>query len=260
MIDDAANLSNRRHKIPGRGTTIGLQPLARRALERHAVFCTASAATREQLLAASMVRRYADGESVVTRGQRMAGLILLLDGSIELGMLGPSGKRFVRWYLGPGQAQGFIPVLDGKGAIFDARAHGEAIALLIPRAPLRAAIASDPRLALAVLDGMCERSRAMHESAASDALLPLRGRVARMILQLAASWGLQRDEGVLVSLKLSQDEFAALLAVTRQALNRELKALEAEGAISIAYSKITVIDQSILAGAAETPARPPGFA
>lgn len=258
-IEAAQNLSHRRHKIPGRPST-ALQTLARKTLESHAVFRQAGAATCEALLAASTVQRFADGETIVTRGQAMASLILLLDGSIELGMLGPSGKRFVRWYLGPGQAQGFIPVLDGKGAIYDARSHGAAVALLIPRVPLRTAIAADPRLALAVLDGMCERSRAMHESAASDALLPLRGRVARMILQLAASWGLQRDDGVLVSLKLSQDEFAALLAVTRQALNRELKALEAEGAISIAYSKITVLDQSILADAAETPVKPPGFA
>ncbi len=196
---------------------------------------------------------------IVSRGEPMLSVLLILSGSIELGMLSAGGKRFVRWYLEPGQAQGFIPVIDGKGAIYDARAHGETLLLLLPRAALLDAIASDPLLAQAMLKGFCARSRAMHEAAASDALLPLRGRVASMILRLAETWGLKRADGILVSLKLSQDEFATLLAVTRQALNRELKALEAEGAIDIAYSQITVLDSALLEAAAEAPGRAPEF-
>ena len=93
----------------------------------------------------------------------------------------------------------------------------------------------------------------------SAALLPLRGRVASMNLRLAATWGLKRAGGVLVSLKLSQDEFAALLALTRQALNRQLKALEVLRAIDIAYSQITVLDHALLAAAAEAPGSTPQF-
>ena len=80
-----------------------------------------------------------------------------------------------------------------------------------------------------------------------------------MILRLADTWGQQRAGATLVSLKLSQDEFAALLAVTRQALNRELKALEALRAIDIAYSQITVLDHALLEAAAEAPGNAPQF-
>lgn len=208
---------------------------------------------------ASQLRKYADGELIVARGEPMHSVLLLLSGSVELGMLSARGKRFVRYYVEPGQAQGFIPVIDGKGAIFDARAHGEAQLLLLPRAALLDAIASDRMLAQAILIEFCARSRTMHEAAASDALLPLRGRVARMILRLADTWGQQRAGATLVSLKLSQDEFAALLAVTRQALNRELKALEALRAIDIAYSQITVLDHALLEAAAEAPGSAPQF-
>ena len=77
-----------------------------------------------------------------------------------------------------------------------------------------------------------------------------------MILLLADTYGVKNASGILVSLKLSQDEFATLLAVARQALNRELKALEADGAIAIAYSTITVLNRAALEASAET--RPSG--
>lgn len=235
------------------------EELARQALARHAVFGACAATTRDKLLRASQSRHYANGEMIVARGEPMLSVLLLLSGSVELGMLSASGKRFVRWYLEPGQAQGFIPVIDGQGAIYDARAHGETLLLLLPRASLLDAIATDPLLAQAILKGFCARSRSMHEAAASDALLSLRGRVARMILRLAETWGVRREGDILVSLKLSQDEFAALLAVTRQALNRELKALEAEGAIRIAYSQITVLDRAQLEVCAEAHGSAPEF-
>jgi len=258
MIDASENLSKRRHKIRVRTGTV-TEALARQALSRHAVFGASADATREALLERSQSRRYGDGERIAARGEPMRAVLLVLSGSIELGMLSASGKRFVRWYLGPGQAQGFIPVIDGKGAIYDAHAHGETLLLLLPQAALQDAIATDPRMAQAILKGFCERSRTMHEVAASDALLPLRGRVARMILRLAETWGVPHEGGIRVSLKLSQDEFAALLAVTRQALNRELKALEAEGAIKIAYSRITVQDRDILESCSEAPAGTPAL-
>ncbi len=47
--------------------------------------------------------------------------------------------------------------------------------------------------------------------------------------------------------------------VTRQALNRELKALEALRAIDIAYSQITVLDHALLEAAAEAPGNAPQF-
>ena len=237
----------------------GHAALARRTLEGQSAFHACHAATREALLAASSVRRFAAGDTIVVRGEPMPHLLLVMSGSVELGMLSARGKRYVRWFLPPGQAQGFIPVIDGKGAIFDTRAHGETVLLLLPRETLMAAIGTDPGLAQALLIGFCGRSRAMHEAAASDALLPLRGRVARMILLLADTYGVKSTNGILVSLKLSQDEFAALLSVARQALNRELKALEAAGAIALAYSTVKVLDRPALEAAAESAPAGPVF-
>lgn len=50
------------------------------------------------------------------------------------------------------------------------------------------------------------------------------------------------QSGFELTLELSRDEFADMLGVTRQSLNRELKALETLGLIAIAYSRINLHD------------------
>ena len=77
-------------------------------------------------------------------------------------------------------------------------------------------------------------------------MLPLRARIARMLLMLLAQHGRDGHSGLEIDLKLSQDEFADMLGITRQSLNRELKALEKQGLIGIAYSRITLHEVALL--------------
>ena len=60
--------------------------------------------------------------------------------------------------------------------------------------------------------------------------------------QHADQHGRGKQSGIEIDLKLTQEEFADMLGVTRQSLNRELKTLEKQGLISIAYSCITLHD------------------
>lgn len=59
---------------------------------------------------------------------------------------------------------------------------------------------------------------------------------------LAAQHGRDAVKGIELNLMLSRDPFADMLGVTRQSLNRELKALEKQGLLTIAYSRITLHD------------------
>ncbi len=82
----------------------------------------------------------------------------------------------------------------------------------------------------------------LYDMQAAESLLPLRARVARMLLMLADQHGRGKQSGIEIDLKLTQEEFADMLGVTRQSLNRELKALEKLAVLSISYSRITLRD------------------
>ena len=71
-------------------------------------------------------------------------------------------------------------------------------------------------------------------------------RVARALLTLVAAHGRVQADGVAIDLKLSQEEFADMLGLTRQRVNRELNAFAARQIISTAYSQIRVLDLAAL--------------
>jgi CRP-like cAMP-binding protein len=81
---------------------------------------------------------------------------------------------------------------------------------------------------------------------AAEGLLPLRARVARTLVMLAAQHGQGGAEGVEIQLRLTQEEYADMLGVSRQSLNRELRALEQAGAISLTYARLVVRDLAAL--------------
>jgi CRP/FNR family transcriptional regulator, cyclic AMP receptor protein len=236
------------------------ESLVRKVLDGSPTFRACRPETLEALLVAATLRPIVKSESVDVRGQPLKSLLVLISGSLELSMQTASGKRSVVWYLEPGQLQGLISVIDGKAAIHDARAHSDGLLLEIPRAAFLDALARDPALLQAVLLTLCERSRTLYDVVAGEALLTLRGRIARMLLLLVKAYGRETDAGTQLSLKLSQDEFADLLGVTRQSINRELKAMQHGGFITMAYSRITVVDLAALRQVAdvENLGDPPG--
>jgi len=228
--------------------------LAQRHLAR--MGCVRLAAdTVQRLLAGGTLRRHPAGRSLCLRGDKEPALFLLLEGSVEVGMEDADGRRSIYWYLGPGQWLGLVSMIDGKPSVHNLRAHTDVEALHFARSGFRAALDADAQLAAACLRILAERSRAIYDRLAADTLLPLQGRVARLLLSMVEQHGRARHDGIELALRLSQDDLAAMLGVTRQSLNRELMGLQADGLLSNAYARITlhkVAALSALAGV-ETP-------
>ena len=144
--------------------------------------------------------------------------------------------------LSAGQISALIPFIDGKPSIHDNHAHGPTTVLRIDQDMIRKEMLRQPAMMAALLRMLASRARGLHERAVSTLLEPLEVRVARILLGLLDSYGLNRPVGILINLKISQEEFASLLGVTRQRINRELNELERRQIISMAYSQIQVIN------------------
>lgn len=217
-------------------------PLVRRLLVTSDVAGQLTPATLESLLAASTLRRWPAGSCLFVRGEAIDELHFVVEGDLEISMDSPDGRRAIVWYMGPGQWLGLIPVLDNQGAVHTARAHSDSVLLHLPSTAFMAALDTDPGLMRVCLKILCERSRRMYGSIAAESLLTLRERVARQLVLLAADHGREGEQGIELAVKMSQAELAAMLGATRQRLNHEIKALEADGVICLAYSRITVRD------------------
>jgi len=220
----------------------GQRALAAATLERSAWFGECRQATRDSLLAQGSLRLLAKGEALCRQGSPVEHLCLLLDGSLAVSTTMRSGKRHVLRYLEPGQLMNLIPVLDEQVAVHDATAHGPSFVLLMHRLQIRQALQTEPGLVMAMMRLLCLRSRLTYMELSHYTLLPLAQRCAGALLHLAEPFGLPRADGLAISLKLSQDEFADMVGCSRPMANRELKQLESQGVIRMTYSHFVILD------------------
>ncbi|MCB1536986.1 MAG: Crp/Fnr family transcriptional regulator [Rhodoblastus sp.] len=225
--------------------------LARAALARAPAFSQCASATLDRFVAEGTLRIFKRGETVSHRGGPVSNLCVLATGSVEVSATSATGKRHVLHYLESGQLFNVIGAFDGGPGIHDAIAHEETLALLIPRATLLAAVEVEPLLAMAMVRFLCLRSRALYDYIAEHTLLPLRARCARLLLSLVELYGASRPHGYLITLKLSQEEFADMLGRSRQSVNKELRTLESEGLIKTNYSQFIIVDLPTLQAVAE---------
>ena len=200
----------------------------------------------ERLVAAGRIEKLARGEVLSRRGELVADLAVLLDGSLDVSVTSSEGKRLIQAVLEAGQIMNLIPVLDQLPTIHDASAHTDLLVLLINRESFLAESDRDPRVSRALMRILCLRSRVLYASLVEAAFLPLRVRCARVLHSLMSQYGVKRGESIEISLKLSQEELADMIGRTRQSVNKELKALEREGVLHMAYSHFVILDERAL--------------
>lgn len=223
-------------------------PLARQLFDAHGVSKHVAASTVDGLLDSAGLRTYSRGQFISRLGDAVSHLHVFLTGTVEVCVEGANGERAVSWYMGPGHWLGLISLLDGKPSPHHYIAHAATTALAIPGRAFHEAMAADPKLVTLCLRILCKRARGLFAHQTAEILLPLRGRIARMLLMMRAQWVEASPDGREIGLKISQDDFAAMLGVTRQSLNRELRSLEAEGKLALRYSRIQLLDVPALEG------------
>jgi CRP/FNR family cyclic AMP-dependent transcriptional regulator len=74
----------------------------------------------------------------------------------------------------------------------------------------------------------------------------LSARLAKQILLLARSYGVQQGDEIRVGLQLAQEDIAQLLGASRQRVNQELKGFEREGAVRIEPTRLVVLSRDKL--------------
>jgi CRP/FNR family transcriptional regulator, cyclic AMP receptor protein len=200
----------------------------------------------DALCDAGQLRTWTNGELIFARDEACDDIQVVLSGAIEMSWTNSAGVRAVAVYMWPNEVINFIPVMDRRGSMHDQCAHGSTTLFHIPGSALFELFAREPALLRNVLDLICLRSRALHSRMGKTALAGFRARLADQLLGLAEWHGKKTERGVELTIKLSQENLAALLAASRQSINKELRWLVQQGIVDVRYSRITVIDMDAL--------------
>lgn len=185
---------------------------------------------------ACIVRRYAHGELIVARGLAPEGLGIVLRGAVRMASLNAEGREIVYSVVQPGKVWGIVAAIDGQGATHETRAFGATEMLLLPRSAFLSILDEHPALWSAFARMLCHRLRKAHGMVDEFALVTLRKRLARQLCALASA-GLGDEHA---NVPFTQEELGVMLGASRPAVNRELRRLEKEGLVELAYRSVTV--------------------
>ena len=193
---------------------------------------------RRLLLEEATVRSLAAGARIGDAGDPPGGLWAVLEGRVQLKGYPAVGLDLPLPVLGPGTWFGETSTLDGLPRQTDATAVEPSRVLHVSEAAVARAAAAAPGLyrdlgALASL-----RQRMALAFYALSAAHPVGVRLALILA------GLSQDGRAAV--RMRQEDLARLVGVSRQTLNRRLRALERGGIVQLAYAEITILDLSRL--------------
>jgi len=211
-------------------------------LRRSFIFKQLAPDLLSRLAQLTRVRRLERGALLFEEGEEGDALYAVVDGLIRISIAGRGDKELTLSLMEPGDVFGEIAMLDGLPRTATARAAEDCLLLVIDRASFVTLIDQEPRLARHLIELLCERLRVSTTRLAELAFVDLRARLARQLEALAISHGRHEPAGVRIALKMSQSELAQMLGVSREAVNKQLKAWSADGLLRLDRGYITITD------------------
>ncbi len=167
-------------------------------------------------------------------------------GRISIGTISEDGKEVVLNVLGRGEEFGEIALLDGKERTADATAMAECHLLVLDRSDFMPFLESHPEVAARLIAMLCERVRWVSQSYEDSLFMDLPARLAKRLLLLAETHGEPAGTGTRIEFPLSQQELAKMAGVSREAVNKLLRAWQSEGLIALDHSHLTILDEDRL--------------
>jgi len=205
---------------------------------------------REALAALGRRRHFATNAPLFLEGDLGQTVMVLHAGRVKVAASSDDGHGVLLAVRGPGDVLGDLSAIDGEPRSATATALEPVDAQVITSDDFRMFLADVPGAGLALLRVVTARMRDSDrlrvEYGARDTL----GRVALRLLELADTAGEATDQGIRISVPLTQDELAQWVAGSREAVARALASLRKRGLVTTARREIIVTDPDGLREAA----------
>ncbi len=214
-------------------------------LQRSPLFRGLAPPVLERLAALATQRRYREGEAVCNQGDPGDALFAVVTGKVRISTGAADGREIFLNIMEPGDTFGEIALLDGGTRTATAIAMAPSELVSLRREHLFELLAREPAVAVELLRLCGERLRWTSGLLEDAALLDAPARLAKRLQSLGRLHGERVGKGY--RLRISQEDLASFLGVSRQAVNQELQAWKAKGWLTLGRGVITVIDEDALA-------------
>ena len=206
-------------------------------LKGNAWFAGLKPALTDEILRLGHIRRVKN-ELLFAVGDEPDGLFAVLQGEVHISQNSADGRHGLLLVASAGSWFGEASALDGQRRFSEAFAVGSCELLQLGMSDFRRLTHDNISNLSAFVRIQCDHYRLAMAHIASLSVLPARVRVAQRLIFYART---QRAGGKPANIvRLSQEDLASAVGISRQALNVHLKRFEREGIITVNYAAIEV--------------------
>ncbi|MDR2678155.1 MAG: Crp/Fnr family transcriptional regulator [Zoogloeaceae bacterium] len=205
------------------------------------VFAAWPAWARALLARSAHMRHYFRGCKIISAGEEVRGFLVILDGVLSSFRHGDDGQHAMLALSMPGDVYALIPVLQGVRSSVDVYAHEHAHILHIAQDSILEVLSRDSRPVVLLLELILKH---FADFVAQDPRFTRDPgeRLNNLLLRLAERCGKETERGLMIDVRLTQDDLAALCSLSRQTINKEIRKLAEAGLIEKSYNTITLTD------------------
>ena len=217
-------------------------------LRNHPIFRDLGPEALEQLCRYAKHSTLKRGATIFSKGDAGNSLFAVISGTVKISISSVDGRNAILNLIGAGQIFGEMSVLDGQARSADATANTNCEIFAIDRREFLPFMRSQPELAMRFIELLCTRLRWTSDQVEQVILQNLPGRLAGALIRLTEKDKLAPDGQTIA---ITQQEISEMVGMTRESINKQLRAWAARNWVRLEHGAIVVLDTVPLQALAE---------
>lgn len=168
-------------------------------------------------------------------------LYMVLSGRVKVVLIGEDGREVILSILKAGDFFGEMALIDDQPRSAHVIAMEDSDLLVLYRDDFRSCLRESSSIALGLLRALSRRLRRADETIGGLVLLDVNGRVARLLLELAAE-----HDGIEIPRKVTHHTIAQMIGSSRETVSRSLRELSQRGLIEVSRRSIVIRNRPAL--------------
>jgi len=213
----------------------------------HAHKLTHSIEIKELLQFADRTIHAKKGSYLFQEGMEAEELYIVLDGKVQISKVTQDGRELALRICGENDICGELTLFtDAPKYLLSALILEDAKIAAIRKDVIEKEIFQNPSLAFEFMKWMSDHFRKTQTKFRDLVLNGKKGALFSTLIRMTNSYGVHKDNGILIDLPLTNQELANFCGTSRESTNRILNELKREEIISIKKGKILVHDVDFL--------------
>jgi len=190
--------------------------------------------------------RLPEKTEVYRRGESGKEMCIVLSGGVKVSTLSADGKEIIFDLLSEGDFFGELSLLDGKPRTATVTTLVPSVLAILEQSTFMPFLEGNPATAIRLLHVLAGRLRTVDTLLEEVHFFDSETRLAKRVIALKNIYGKAVGDSLQIELRISQQDMANLVGISRESVNRHLKKWEKAEIVSLRHGRLIIRNLSRL--------------